>query len=246
MHNISRRNFVLSATAASAAFGLEGPLEFIGSAQRAELTRIPNCSIRASHKFKVGDVEVTQIYDGIWNRAFEDRFVKNAQPDQVKAALKGRRLRRQHHSDPLHDHRRENEGIKYVMFDSGTGGQVQSTAGLMAAKNMKAAGIDPAKIETIIVTHFHPDHILGLMAKDTNAQTYPNATIYLPKAELAWWTGSSVPQPAQGISNRVKATFPGWKNVQQIDGDKEVVGRRSFDRNAGPHAGPHQLSGRFG
>jgi len=28
MHNISRRNFVLSATAASAAFGLNGPLEF--------------------------------------------------------------------------------------------------------------------------------------------------------------------------------------------------------------------------
>ena len=33
MHNISRRNFVLSATTASAAFGLNGPLEFIGSAQ---------------------------------------------------------------------------------------------------------------------------------------------------------------------------------------------------------------------
>ncbi|MFZ0984879.1 MAG: MBL fold metallo-hydrolase [Pseudolabrys sp.] len=113
---------------------------------------------------------------------------------------------------------------KYVIFDSGTGGQLQPTVGLMAAKNMKVAGIDPAKIETIIVTHFHPDHIFGLMAKETNAQTYPNATIYLPKPDLAWWTGSSVPQPAQGISNRVKATFPSWKNVQQIDGDKEVVG----------------------
>ncbi len=61
------------------------------------------------------------------------------------------------------------------------------------------------------------------MAKDTNAQIYPNATIYLPKDELAFWTGSSVPQPAQAISNRVKATFPTWKNVQQVDGDKEVV-----------------------
>jgi len=61
------------------------------------------------------------------------------------------------------------------------------------------------------------------MAKDTNAQIYPNATIYLPKGELAFWTGSSVPQPAQAISNRVKATFPTWKNVQQVDGDKEAV-----------------------
>jgi len=88
--------------------------------------------------------------------------VKNAKPDQVKAALKAGGLAAVVRMKG-----------KYVMFDSGTGGQVQSTAGLMAAKNMKAAGIDPAKIETIIVTHFHPDHIFGLMAKETNAQTYP-------------------------------------------------------------------------
>jgi glyoxylase-like metal-dependent hydrolase (beta-lactamase superfamily II) len=222
MHNISRRNFVLSATAASAAFGLNGPLEFIGSAQ-AQAYANAKLIDKGFYKFKVGDVEVTQIYDGIWNRAFEDNFVKNAQPDQVKAALKAGGLADNIIPIPFTITVVKMKG-KYVMFDSGTGGQVQSTAGLMAAKNMKAAGIDPAKIETIIVTHFHPDHIFGLMAKDTNAQTYPNATIYLPKPELAWWTGSSVPQPAQGISNRVKATFPGWKNVQQIDGDKEVVG----------------------
>jgi len=40
--------------------------------------------------------------------------------------------------------------------------------------------------------------------------------------DLAWWTGN-VPQPAQGISNRVKATLQGWKNVQQVDGDKDVI-----------------------
>jgi glyoxylase-like metal-dependent hydrolase (beta-lactamase superfamily II) len=167
-------------------------------------------------------VEVTQIYDGIWNRNFEDNFVKNAPPDQVKGALKGAGL-----ADNIIPIPFTVTVVKmkdqYVMFDSGTGGQVQPTAGLMSAKNMKAAGIDPEKVKTILVTHFHPDHIFGLMAKETNAQNYPNATIYVPKAELAWWTGSSVPQPAQGLSNRVKATLPGWKNVQQIDGDKEVV-----------------------
>ena len=56
------------------------------------------------------------------------------------------------------------------MFDAGTGGQVALAAGLIGKKDMmKAAGIDPAKISTIIVTHFHADHIFGLMAKDTNA-----------------------------------------------------------------------------
>jgi glyoxylase-like metal-dependent hydrolase (beta-lactamase superfamily II) len=88
-------------------------------------------------------------------------------------------------------------GDKYVMFDSGTGGQFQSTAGLLSQKNMSAAGIDGANIESIIVTHVHPDHIFGLMAKDTNAETFPNATIYVPTPEVTWWTGSSVPQAAR-------------------------------------------------
>jgi glyoxylase-like metal-dependent hydrolase (beta-lactamase superfamily II) len=114
-------------------------------------------------------------------------------------------------------------GGKYVMFDAGTGAQLAPTAGLLSSKNMAAGGVDPAKIETIIVTHFHPDHIFGLMAKDTNAQVFPNAAIYVPAPELAFWTGSSVPAPAQGLGNRVKATLPTWKNVQQFEGDKEVI-----------------------
>ena len=79
MHNISRRNFVLSATAASAAFGLNGPLEFIGSAQAQSYANAKLID-KGFHKFKVGNVEVTQIYDGIWNRAFEDNFVKTRRP----------------------------------------------------------------------------------------------------------------------------------------------------------------------
>src|SRR5215475_3850673 len=88
MHHISRRNFVLSATAASAAFGLDGPLEFIGSAQAQSYANTKLVD-KGFHKFKVGNVEVTQIYDGIWNRNLEDGFVKNAPADQVKATLKG-------------------------------------------------------------------------------------------------------------------------------------------------------------
>lgn len=79
MDSISRRNFVLSATAASAEFGLDGPLEFIGSAQAQSYANAKLVD-KGFHKFKIGDVEVTQIYDGIWNRALEDNFVKNTPP----------------------------------------------------------------------------------------------------------------------------------------------------------------------
>ena len=47
----------------------------------------------------------------------------------------------------------------------------------------KKAGIDPAKVTTIVVTHFHADHISGMMAKLTNAPIFPNAEIHVSAAE---------------------------------------------------------------
>ena len=72
-------------------------------------------------------------------------------------------------------------GDRLIMVDSGSGaGQWQPTAGKLAA-NMAAAGIDPAKIGTILVSHFHPDHIFGLMQKGTNAPTFPNAELVVTR-----------------------------------------------------------------
>ena len=84
----------------------------------------------------------------------------------------------------------------------------------------KAAGIDPAKVDTIVITHFHGDHITGLMAKDTNAPIFPNAEIHVPAAEYKFWTDPSI---TAGAAKRIQAVFPGWKNIKQFDGDKEVV-----------------------
>jgi glyoxylase-like metal-dependent hydrolase (beta-lactamase superfamily II) len=222
MKNVSRRDFVLSATAASAAFGLNGPLEFIGSAEAQQYNNAKLVE-KGVHKFKVGNVEVIQMYDGIWNRELQEGFVKNAPLDQVKGALKAGGLAENVVPITFTITAVRVNG-KLVLFDAGGGGQfMPQTTGLLAGKNMKAAGIDPAKVDTIVVTHFHPDHIFGLMAKDTNEQLFPNAKIYVSKAELDWWTGSSLPQPAQGIGNRVKATLGTWKNVVAFQGDKEVV-----------------------
>jgi glyoxylase-like metal-dependent hydrolase (beta-lactamase superfamily II) len=65
------------------------------------------------------------------------------------------------------------------VIPAGTGGQFQPTAGAMIA-NMAAAGIKPAQITRVIVSHFHPDHVFGLMSKaPDNTPVFPNAAIYI-------------------------------------------------------------------
>ena len=232
MTSFSRRNVVFSGTAAAAAFGLNGPLEFIapaeaqkaGSGSGSGAGTVPK--VMGFKRFKVGDAEVTTIYDGIWEKAHDAAFIKNASIEDTKKALVAAKMTDAHVPIPFTVTVVKIKG-KYTMFDSGTGGQVQPTAGLMMSQNMKAAGIDPAKISTIIVSHYHPDHIFGLMAKDTNAQVFPNAQIIVPATEQKWWNDPSVftklPEARHGLAKRVQATLGIWKNVTQIEDGKEVV-----------------------
>jgi glyoxylase-like metal-dependent hydrolase (beta-lactamase superfamily II) len=233
MQSISKRQFVISATAAGAAFGLDGPLAFIqpAGAQAAKgmsLMGSPQALIdKGFAKFKVGSIEVTQLYDGTWEKAHDAGFIKNASVDETKAGLKAAGMTDAYVPIPFTVTVVKMRG-KTIMFDSGTGGQAAPTAGLISKNDLlKKAGIDPAKISTIIVTHFHSDHIFGLMAKDTNAQTFPNAEIIVPAAEYKYWTDPGLipklPEARQGLAKRIQATLPTWKNIKQVESGKEAI-----------------------
>src|SRR5262249_44916805 len=109
---------------------------------------------------------------------------------------------------------------------SGTGGQVQPTAGKFMA-NMKAAGIDPSKIDAILISHFHPDHIFGLMEKDTNKPGFGNVEIILSDVGDQFLTDpagvEALPEAGGGLARRIQAVFPTWKNIRQVTGEPEVA-----------------------
>lgn len=222
MSNITRRNLVISAATAGAALGLGRSLEFVGT---AAAQKAPGADAMKSKSFKLGDFQVTTVYDGIWEKAHDANFIKGVSIEQTKKALADAKqtdafvpitftvtvLKR---------------GNDYIMFDAGTGGQASPKAGELAA-NLKAAGIDRDKIKTIIVTHYHGDHISGLMEKGTNAQVFPNAEIIVPAAEHKYWSDPAVigklPEARQGLAKRVQATLAQWKNVRPFEGEKDVV-----------------------
>ncbi len=227
MFQISRRRFVLTAAAASVTFGLDKPIEIFPAAHaQAGAGPTPmNPKGAKFHKFKVGDIEVTQIFDGAIERDHNAGFIKNASIDDTKAALK---------AAGLPDAKLPNSytitvvklGDRHIMFDSGNGKGAGNPDLGHVTENLAAAGIDAAKLSAIVVTHFHPDHIYGLLSKE-NAQTYANTEIIVPEAEYKYWADPAViatlPEARQGIAKRVQATMPTWKNLKPHAGDQDVV-----------------------
>ena len=219
MLNLSRRDFVVSAGLA-VALGLDGRLAI--SPAFAQKTADP---AKGFVTYKVGGADVTALYDGIWEKPHDPAFIANASVDDVKDAMVKAGLPADFVSIPFTVVVVRNGG-KTVLCDSGTGGQVQPTAGKMMA-NMKAAGIDPATIDTILISHCHPDHIFGLMEKDTNKPVFPNAEIVISDVEYKFWTDPAVidrlPEARKGLARRIQAVFPTWKNIRQVSGEPEVA-----------------------
>jgi glyoxylase-like metal-dependent hydrolase (beta-lactamase superfamily II) len=220
MRSLSRRDVFVSAGLA-AGFGLASRLALIVPAH-AQKTPGPATPV---YKFKVGSFECTALYDGIWEKPHDPAFFKNASLDEIKAALRGAGQTDEFVPIPFTP-MVVSTGRDLILFDSGTGGQMVPTAGKLA-DNMKAAGIDAAKITRIMISHFHPDHIFGLMQKETNAQVYPNAEIVVSTTEYRFWTDPAVierlPEARRPLARRIQATFPTWKNIRQVDGEAEVA-----------------------
>jgi glyoxylase-like metal-dependent hydrolase (beta-lactamase superfamily II) len=222
MFEVSRRNLVLGAAAAYAAFGLDKPVVFIDAARAQEPVTKP------FRKYRVGDIEVYSLIDGARDVPFREGMVRNVGDEQVKTALR---------VAGLPDNQRPSRFIvmavrvhdQIILIDSGTGGHALYGSGngrLFAS--MAAAGLDPKAVKTILISHLHGDHIYGLMNNETNAQVFPDAEIVVPAAELKWWTRPGVESidlgpTRKGLARRIQATVATWKNVRTFEGEPELL-----------------------
>ncbi len=175
------RREVLAATALAAACSAAPALRPTRAAAAAPFSGRPGPGF---YRYRLGGYEITTVYDGIWLEPIDRTIVANAPFAAVQKSLADT-------FEPIDKLPLPftplvvNTGSKLVLIDTGTAGQVADTAGTFGA-NLAAAGIDPAAIDTILITHFHPDHIDGIKTKE-GARVFPHAEIAVPALEWDYW-----------------------------------------------------------
>lgn len=155
------------------------------------LTQLPDPFVRFRH----GSIDCTVVSDGVLELGPANVNFPSADPAEVDALLTKYYL-------PT-DNVRLNENVlianvdgKLVQFDSGVGVDPALGRGFFGLgtghlqPHMRAAGIDPADIDIVAITHTHPDHVWGLVDAD-GVPAYPNATIAVSREDFDYWTDLS-------------------------------------------------------
>lgn len=97
------------------------------------------------------------------------------------------------------------EGEDITLIDAGTAKGTYDTVGFFL-DNLKTAGIDPAAVNRVLLTHLHFDHVGYLFDADGNPH-FPNAEIVLSEDEYRYWNADNPDLSHVGADQGVKDFF---------------------------------------
>jgi glyoxylase-like metal-dependent hydrolase (beta-lactamase superfamily II) len=145
------------------------------------MAEAPKQQIPGVYHRKIGDITVTAISDGYLDGDLS--VMRNVDLDKAHAILAAafRPARR----TSVNTFLIYSKG-RLALVDTGSGDYLQPTAGWVL-RNLKAAGVEPSQIDTVLLTHMHPDHSAGLTDMKTGKLFYPNAELAMHENEPKHW-----------------------------------------------------------
>ena len=145
------------------------------------MTAQPAQQIPGVYHRKIGDIVVTAISDGYLDGNLD--VMRNVDVEQARRLLR----------DAFRPARRTNVNAfvihsngRSAIVDTGSGNYLLPTAGFVQ-RNLAAAGIDAKSIDTVLLTHMHPDHSAGLTDMSNGERLFPNAELVMHENEPKHW-----------------------------------------------------------
>jgi len=156
------------------------------------------------YRLKVGDLEVTALFDG--TGAFDPHWL-NGTEATIDSVVKG--LQEDPHMLDVADTGfLVNTGKQVILVDAGAGTWWGGGAMGRLAGSLRSAGYTADEVDIVLVTHLHSDHVGGLTTQD-GKRVFPNADVYVAKAESDFWLSPEIaakaPKDAQPSFQRAQA-----------------------------------------
>jgi glyoxylase-like metal-dependent hydrolase (beta-lactamase superfamily II) len=145
------------------------------------MNEIPRQQVPGIYHRRVGDIVVTALSDGYLDITLdvtrnlpvaegEKVLASNFQPSGPRCSVNAYAVR---------------VGDRLALIETGSGNTMGPTLGWLQ-KNLKLAGIDAAKIKTVLLTHVHPDHSNGL-TNDAGERLFPECELVVHENEITHW-----------------------------------------------------------
>ncbi|MER7702422.1 MBL fold metallo-hydrolase [Kitasatospora sp. NPDC097605] len=141
--------------------------------------------VPSRYALKVGDIDVMVISDGTLQIAAETLATNAAEADL--SAWLGENFLPEMLVYPVNV-AVVRSGGRTILIDSGLGTEFPGfpRAGQLAMR-LDAAGIDPASVTDVVLTHLHMDHIGGLLVEGLRGRLRTNLRVHLASAEAEFW-----------------------------------------------------------
>ena len=179
------------------------------------------------YRQQVGSMAVTALYDGYLGIGID--LLHGAGKESIQALLAGKFVVQ------LKDGVQTSvnaylvdTGKHLVLVDTGAGQCFGPTAGNIG-DNIKAAGYAPEDVDTVLLTHLHPDHVCGLLSKDGKA-AFPNAVVWAAKEDQDFWLSKEIAaaapeanRPFFKMTQDAVAPYAAKKALRSFTHDTEVL-----------------------